>query len=49
MNNQIGFSMLSPIETMVAIIAIIVCVGLFIDYGKRKHWDKPSNDKQNKI
>lgn len=41
--------MLSPIETMVAIIAIIVCVGLFIDYGKRKHWDKPSNDKQNKI
>ena len=41
--------MLSPIEIMVAVLALFICVGLFIDYGKRKGWDKPSNDKQNKI
>jgi len=51
MNNQLGLSMFnfSPIEIMVGVIAIFICLGLFLDYGKRKHWDKPQIDKQNKI
>lgn len=32
--------MLSPIVIMTLIIATIIGVGLFIDYGKRKHWDE---------
>mgnify|MGYP000387643804 CR=1 FL=1 len=45
MNNQVGLPMFTPIEVMVGIIALVVFVGLFIDYGKRKHWDRPSTDK----
>ena len=32
--------MFSPIIVMVGIIATFIFVGLFIDYGKRKNWDK---------
>jgi len=47
--NQVGLPMFTPIGIMVGIIAVVVFIGLFLDYGKRKHWDKPSTDKSSRV
>jgi hypothetical protein len=48
MNDKIESSMFSPIETGLTILVLFIFIGLFIEYGKRKHWDKSSSKKQNK-
>jgi hypothetical protein len=35
--------MFSTLDLMLASIVLVVCLGLFLDYGKRKHWDKSSD------